>query len=207
MANHTVTKSTKAKCTDQCGKEKSNITPPKLRGVALSNQHMVWDTTLPRHNRNRCTSHHHDHFLNLSGKHDGYVIFLMDPHHSCPLQQSPRPSRLKTHTSQNLGGEDFTPPIRGVNLMKQVPWPQLGPFLVPACPPLTAINGLFFWSNSTLRSLRTLETVEESPCERKNFRTKKGPNWGRVKQVIFEGSASKFAPPLEIPCVGLFPVF
>ena len=47
-----------------------------------------------------------------------------------------------------------------------VTWPQLGPFFVPACPPLTAINGHwrlltapFLCLNSTLRSLRTLEMV------------------------------------------------
>ena len=71
--------------------------------------------------------------------------------------------------------------------------PQWGPFFVPARPPLTAINGHerpltaingpFFCSNSTLRSLRTLETVEESLRERKNFRTKKGPNWGRATKL------------------------
>ena len=47
-------------------------------------------------------------------------------------------------------------------------WPQLGPFLyqrVPHQRPLTAINGHFLYLNRTLRSLRTLKTVEEiSKC-------------------------------------------
>ena len=70
-------------------------------------------------------------------------------------------------------------------------WPQLGPFFVPACPPLTATNGderlltAFLCLNSTLRSLRTLERVEEiSPQNPVNARIsgqKKGLNWGRVK--------------------------
>ena len=52
--------------------------------------------------------------------------------------------------------------------------------------------------SSTLRSLRTLETVEKSrprTRERTNFRTKKGPSWGRIVCMLRMSSFTIFLLP------------
>ena len=66
-------------------------------------------------------------------------------------------------------------------------WPQLGPFFVPACPPLTAINGHFsaingpfFCSNSVLYGHYGLwKRLKKAPVNARISGQKKGPkNWG-----------------------------